>query len=159
MFQFDAFQSMLQYRSSVLSFVPLLTQSLHSFTPPPAVASLAAKLLFFFVEQEGLLRCLPFAPLLSWVLHSSTPLRPCDKDEGGCGKLIPTTHMLGKAPRLFTIGTSPLAYHIETSCVDDVYMYILYVFLIEKTAGAWQEDCLSMLKKEIQLLDLTAWYI
>ena len=47
---------------------------------------------------------LSFAPLLSEVLTNSTPLRPCDKDEGGCGALIPTSHVLDKAPTLFTVG-------------------------------------------------------
>ncbi|GAQ85003.1 GDP-GTP exchange factor [Klebsormidium nitens] len=45
----------------------------------------------------------PFAPLLRRVLDGSTPLRPCDKDEGGCGEPLPTTHVLDKAPQLFTV--------------------------------------------------------
>lgn len=93
--------------------------------PPRAVASLAAKrpvLCRWYVPRhpklcrllQGHSPSLPFAPLLSEVLHSSTPLRPCDKDEGGCGEPIPTTHVLDKAPRLFTVGTSFLDHDMES---------------------------------------------
>jgi hypothetical protein len=113
--------------------------------PPRAIASLAAKrpvLCRWYVPRhpelcrllQGHSPSLPFAPLLSEVLHSSTPLRPCDKDEGGCGEPIPTTHVLDKAPRLFTVGTSFLDHDMKCSRVDNVS----YVFLVEKDA---QEEC------------------